>query len=218
MALLRFIPELVLFGLVSALVSFSSTMYSIATTVWAMRKGWDDLAAEDSVRLEKAFWFVFLWLPLGLPSAILALMSALLAGGFNTFLSANQCDVVSTVLAKMRFKKTAFQIAQAGLLRNPSQHTRALLTMTSLECLPQDYPSKPSAIFIGLAAVEEIAAELVVSGSLYEKKQAGRIFNRIADFLEKEGPNQGMRVAKIREFTRRLNAGLGLDDQLLKHP
>lgn len=210
LAILKFVPEVILFGLISALVSLASTMYSIAGT---MNARISDAEENGILPLEQLYSG-----PLWLICSILSLTTAILALIWTPFLSASQCDVVSTILWKAGLRRLAFRIAGEGMLRNPGKFGAALLATTMLECLPRGYQNRSSAIFMGLATVGEALKE-PERWTQHEKKQVGRICNRAADFLEKQDPTRhSERVAYFRETALRINKELGVADQLLKHP
>lgn len=215
LAFLKFTPELILLGLVSALVSLSSTMYSVAGSMRAKFKLWIEVPDEDgdSMWLEATTGFLIFLLPLGLPSAIIALVAALLASVFTPFLSANQCDVVSRIFLKYGLHKLAYRVAVRGRESNPRGHTKAFLNLT---CARTYGSSKHLLLGPLLAEANDIAFQLRHSSSLHQQGQAARVYNQMAEVFDWIGNEQ--RAESMRETARGINLKLGLGDQLLKHP
>ena len=205
LALLKFTPELILFGLVGALVSLASTMYSIGGSMRAKFK-------EAELWREISLFPLFV-LVLGAVSSTLALVSTVLATLFIPFLSANQCEVVSRIFLKYGLHELAYRVAVRGREANPQGHTKAFLNLTCA----RTYGS-PRHLLLGplLAEANDIAFQLRYSNSPHEQMQWARIYSQIAeifDWVENE-----QRAKSAREMARSINLKLGLGDQLLKHP
>ena len=207
LAVLRFVPELILFGLVSALVSLTSTTYSIAGSMRARHQHHIDL---DQTFIPITFLSLLL---LGVPSAILALAGALITSAFTPFLSANQCDVISRIFLKYGLHELAYRVAVRGRELNPQGHTKAFLNLTCA----RTYGS-PRHLLLGplLAEASDVAFQLRYSNSPHEQMQSARIYNQIAEIFDWVGNLE--RAESARAMARGINLKLRLGDQLLKHP
>lgn len=211
LALLKFVPEAILFGLISALVSLASTTYSIAGTMRAKFKHMMDIGGYPVFSV----WF---WGPLLVVCMILSMLCALSALLFMPFLSASQCDITSKVLLKAKLKWLAWGVALRGLTRNPNKHTQAFLSITSAWCVGKHKKGCSPAINEIVLEVKR-TIDLVESNSTLtddEWKQLARVHNQFAELCCAEGYTSFARQSENR--ARQINRGLGVADQLLKRP
>lgn len=199
MAILRFVPEALLLGIVSALVSFASTTYSIAGTMDAKFKE----VGESGGIPAFSVWF---WGPLMIVCGILALISTLLATIFKSFLTANQCDVVSRILQQGRLHSLALHVACQGMKRKPREHTRAFLRIRIIRLKRID----PA------LALPELNSILWEVEHFTDVRQAARVFTQLADAFAVYDNRHPEITA--RERARAINRQLRLADQLLKTP
>ncbi|GMU73935.1 MAG: hypothetical protein AMXMBFR44_1340 [Candidatus Campbellbacteria bacterium] len=196
MAVLKFVPEALLFGAISALVSFSSTTYSIAGTMDAKFKE----VGESGGIPAFSVWF---WGPLMIVCGILAFVSALVVVIFKSFLTANQCDVVSRILQKSRLRALATLVVQEGIWRNPQEHTEAFLRIRAI--VMNSYKEA------ALPALYEIEAK---AKDFSDRKQMVRVYKQLAEAYTSYGDERSAR--RTLGYARALGEELDLDDQLLK--